>query len=155
MYEINLQNIGRKIKEYRKAKNISVEELANTIGKSKATVNRYESGDVMLDIITAIEICNSLNINLNDICTNTIQSIEKETLINPFEKDIIYLYYISKNGLIISSLEIENKKYYNSVLMKNALKKNGYKQEYVGILENTYNTAFICLTNAINNPRTR
>ena len=39
--------------------------------------------------------------------------------------------------------------------MKNGLTGKTYKQEYTGILESNYNTAFICLTNAINNPRVR
>ena len=43
----------------------------------------------------------------------------------------------------------------NYVIMKNGLNSKGYKQEYTGILESNYNTAFICLTNAINNPRVR
>lgn len=105
-----------------------------------------------MDIITVLEICNALNIDLNDFCNMNMHDIENNSNINPFNTKLLYLYYISKNGIIISSIEIEEKKYANYVLMKNGLTASGYKQEYTGVLESSYNTAFICLTNAINNP---
>ena len=152
MYEIDIVDLGNKIREYRKAQNVSIEELGNIIGKSKTTVARYETGEIVIDIITAMEICNALNIDLNDICMKEMQGIEKDININPFNSNLLYLYYISKNGLIISSIEIKEKEHINSVLMKNGLSKGKYKQEYTGVLESNYNTAFICLTNAISNP---
>ena len=36
--------------------------------------------------------------------------------------------------------------------MKNGLVNKKYKQEYTGVLESNYNTAFFSLTNAITNP---
>ncbi len=38
--------IGQKIKELRKKQNMSVEELANKLGKNRTTVYRYEKGDI-------------------------------------------------------------------------------------------------------------
>ena len=152
MYDTNMDNLGKKIKYFRKANNISTEELGKAIGKSKTTINRYENNEILLDILTAIEICNALNIDLNDICDNSIHNIEKNISKNPFNTDMLYLYYISKNGIVISSIEITESKYTNYVLMKNGLTKTKYKQEYTGVMESNYNTAFICLTNAINNP---
>lgn len=152
MYNLDISTLGKKIKEYRKAKDISIQELGDAIGKSKATVNRYETGEIIMDIITVLEICNALNIDINDICETNLQNVKQEKSKNPFNTDLLYLYYISKNGIVISSIEIEEGKYSNNVLMKNALTSKGYKQEYSGILESTYNTAFICLTNAISNP---
>ena len=152
MYNIDVVDLGKRIKEYRILKNVTIEELGQAIGKSRATINRYEKGEIVIDIITALEICNSLNIDLNDLCNSQVQNIEQNSNINPFGSNLLYLYYISKKGIIISSIEIETKKYINHVLMKNALVKNKYKQEYIGIMESNYNTAFICLTNAISNP---
>lgn len=111
-----------------------------------------KNGEIVMDIITVLEICNALNIDLNDFCNMNMHNIENNSNINPFNTNLLYLYYISKNGIIISSIEIEEKKYANYVLMKNGLTASGYKQEYTGVLESSYNTAFICLTNAINNP---
>ncbi len=153
MYDTNISNIGEKIKSYRKVKNMSIEELGNIIGKSKTTIVRYENNEIVLDILTAIEICNALNIHLDDLFDiTTDNSTDINILTNPFNSNQLYLYYISKNGLIISSIEIIQTNHINHVLMKNAIKGNKYKQEYTGVLECSYNTAFICLTNAINNP---
>ena len=38
--------IGEKIKSLRKRHNMSVEELASKLGKNRATVYRYEKGDI-------------------------------------------------------------------------------------------------------------
>lgn len=78
-----------------------------------------------------------------------------EKSINPFNEKVLYLYYISRNGLLISELVIEERSNYINVVMKNGLtqrKEKPYLQEYVGVLESNLETAFICLTNAINNP---
>ena len=155
MYEIDIINLGNKIKEYRKARSLSIQDLGDMIGKSKTTVNRYETGEIIPDIITVMEICNTLGIDLNDICDKDVHSLENDVNNNPFNSNLLYLYYISTNGVVISSIEIKKNKYINNVLMKNGLTGKTYKQEYTGILESNYNTAFICLTNAINNLRVR
>lgn len=152
MYNIDMEQLGKNIRNYRKSKNMSIQDLGTAIGKSKPTVARYENGEIVMDMITILEICNVLNIDINDICELSVQSLEKDINENPFNSNLIYLYYISKEGIIISSLEIEEKKYANYVLMKNGINGKNYKQDYTGVLESNYNTAFICLTNAINNP---
>lgn len=54
---MNIELIGKRIKEKREALNISAEELAEAIGVHKATIHRYENGNfksVKLPIIEAI-----------------------------------------------------------------------------------------------------
>ena len=152
MYDTNIENLGKKIRYYRKLNNMSTEELGKAIGKSKTTIIRYENNEILPDFLTSIELCNSLSIDLNNLCDFSQKSIEKSTNKNPFATSLLYLYYISKNGIVISSLEITENKYTNYVLMKNGLVGAKYKQEYSGVLESNYNTAFFCLTNAISNP---
>ena len=152
MYDTNMENLGQKIKYFRKTKNISTEELGRIIGKSKTTIVRYENNEILPDILTAIEICNTLNIDLNDLCDTSLHNIDKNENINPFNSNLLYLYYISKGGIIISSIEITETQNTNYALMKNGLTSKGFKQEYTGVLESNYNTAFICLTNAISSP---
>ena len=152
MYDTNIENLGNKIKYFRKIKNISTEELGKAIGKSKTTVIRYENNEILPDFLTALEICNTLGISLDNLCDKILHNVNKEVNINPFNNNLLYLYYISKNGIIVSSIEITQTKNTNYVLMKNGITKTKYKQEYTGVLESSYNTAFICLTNAITNP---
>lgn len=152
MYDIDIKLIGEKLRNYRKINNMTLEELGTKIGKTKATIGKYETGEIIIDIVTLLEICNIFNIDFNDICNlNTV--IEKS--INPFDKQTMYLYYISRNGILISQIDFEQRSHYISVTMKNGLTVKNikpYLQEYVGIMESNLETAFICLTNAINNP---
>lgn len=152
MYDTNMTSLGENLRRYRKIANMSMQQLGDAIGKSKASINRYETGEVLLDMLTAIEICNIFNIDLNELCEVSVQGVERNINHNPFNGNLLYLYYISKNGVVVSSIEITEKQYSNYVLMKNGLVKGRYKQEYTGIMECNYNTAFICLTNAISNP---
>lgn len=154
MYDTNIENIGKNIKYFRHTRNMSIETLGKAINKSKATIARYENSEIIPDILTILEICNVFNIDFNDICTKSMHTVEEQNTKSPFESDMLYLYYISKNGIVISSLEIteSNTTYY--VLMKNGITNNKYKQEYTGVLESNYNTAFFCLTNSVTNPRT-
>ena len=45
-----------------------------------------------MDILTVLEICNALNIDLNDLCKNEVHSIEKDVNKNPFNANLLYLY---------------------------------------------------------------
>lgn len=154
MYDTNIENIGKNIKYFRHTRNMSIEDLGKAINKSKTTIARYENNEITPDILTILEICNAFNIDFNDICTKEMHTLEENTNKNPFNSNIMYLYYISKNGIVISSLEITENAQTNYVLMKNGITNNKYKQEYTGVLESNYNTAFFCLTNAVTNPRT-
>lgn len=54
---MNQLNIGQRIKDRRKALKMSVDELAKKLGKNRATVYRYENGDIEnlpLDILEPI-----------------------------------------------------------------------------------------------------
>ena len=155
MYDIDIKKIGNRIRDYRKANNMTIEELGKIIGKTKATVAKYETGEIVIDVVTALEICNALNIDFNDICNVVSSNAVVEKQRNPFGSNFLYLYYISRNGLVISTLELEERNHSINVLMKNGLtfnKSKPYLQEYSGIMESNYATSFICLTNAITNP---
>lgn len=147
MYDLNIKMVGQKIKEYRKAKNMTIEQLGNLIGKSKTTVARYENSELALELTTLLEICNALHIDFNDICTKVNKSVQKNNFQYPFSSNLLYLYYISRDGIVISELDIENKGNCYYVRMKNGLCGNRHKQEYVGLLEYDNDSAFFCLSN--------
>ena len=64
MYNLEAYRIGDMIKKTRQAKNISVEELARRISKTKTTIYKYERNEVLPDAITVFEICNALPTSL-------------------------------------------------------------------------------------------
>ena len=64
--------LGQKIRMLRKQNNMSVEELAQKIGKDRATVYRYEKGEIENLPVTALEpIAAALNVDPADLLMNT------------------------------------------------------------------------------------
>lgn len=57
------EHVGSRIKMYRKVRGLTIQNLANRINKSKATVSKYEKGEITLDIITLYEISEVLQIS--------------------------------------------------------------------------------------------
>ena len=55
MNEINVY-IGGQIRKYRKANSMTLQQLADVIHKSRATVCKYENGEISIDIATLYEI---------------------------------------------------------------------------------------------------
>ena len=53
MNEINIY-IGGQIRKYRKANGMTLQQLADVIHKSRATVCKYESGEISIDIATLL-----------------------------------------------------------------------------------------------------
>lgn len=66
MLQIN-REVGKKIRSIRKYKGLSVEELGNHIFKSKATVSKYESGDISIDLSTLYAIAKALNVQVEQL----------------------------------------------------------------------------------------
>ena len=65
MLNIN-QEIGMRIRNFRKRKNMTLLELSAKICKSKATLSKYERGEIVIDISTLYE----LQISLASMSTN-------------------------------------------------------------------------------------
>ncbi len=64
MENIN-QCLGARIRNYRKMKNLTLQQLADQIHKSRATVSKYETGEITLDIETLFEISKVLDVDLS------------------------------------------------------------------------------------------
>lgn len=66
MNKIN-KEVGGKIRNFRKCKGMTVQELASLIYKSKATVSKYENGDITIDLITLYKITEALNLHVEQL----------------------------------------------------------------------------------------
>lgn len=153
MYNINNINFTKLLTEYRKSRGITLESLGNKIGKTKATVSKYERGEIIPDIITILEICNALNITLSQLFPISNSENSNNSFINPFNVQKLYLYYYSENMLITSVLELKEES--NKVLVNfyNGIKNiNNYANEtsyyYEGILECDKTIGYINLYNS-------
>ncbi len=62
MEQISKQ-VGARIRNYRKMRKLTLQQLADQIHKSRASVSKYETGEVSLDIETLAEIAQVLEIN--------------------------------------------------------------------------------------------
>ena len=46
------KHVGSKIRLYRKANKMTLQQLADAIYKSRATVSKYENGEIVIDVET-------------------------------------------------------------------------------------------------------
>lgn len=150
MYDLSYYNLGETIKNIRKNKGITLEEFGDKIGKTKSTMYKYESGDIIPDFITIIEMCNVLNININQLCNFENFEQDNTKLLNPFKTEKLYLYYIGFEGkLVISIIDIENMNGLQKAYFHNTIKNksNDCAFEYIGSLESDNIVAYINLRN--------
>ena len=70
--------IGKRIRAFRKARHMTLEELAQILCKNKSTLSKYETGEIVLDIETIYEIARALGIHVEQLlyCTPDRVSIQ-------------------------------------------------------------------------------
>jgi len=73
------EDIGSKIKYFRKLKKMSLDELALAISKSKPTLSKYENGKIIIDILTLYDIADALDIDI----TQLLYTKPKKILLSP------------------------------------------------------------------------
>lgn len=87
------QQIGAKIRFYRKMTKMSIDELAQAIGKSRATVSKYETGVIAIDVSTLVEIAAVLKINASYLINMPVEKKIVAKTKNPLGgADHFYLY---------------------------------------------------------------
>lgn len=79
MNSIN-QEVGKKIKGFRKLRGMTLQQLAGTIDKSRATLSKYESGDISIDVGTLYKIADALNVQVEQLLY--MESKQSPILIN-------------------------------------------------------------------------
>ena len=144
MYNLEAYRIGDMIKKTRQAKNITVEELARRISKTKTTIYKYERNEVLPDAITVFEICNALDIDVNELLLKESIEQRKSYSVNPFGTELVYMYYLGINNDIMEyKLKFDTS---NGVTKADFLVNNN-EIYYTGTIESNLNLAFISLKN--------
>ena len=95
MSSFNKKEFGENIRKFRKAKGLSQENLAMAIDKTPATIARYENGEIIPNAEQIYLICNELGIYEYELFNNTRKITNTENCTNPFNTDILYIYYIA------------------------------------------------------------
>lgn len=107
------QHIGNRIRMYRKVQGLTLQQLADMIHKSRATVSKYETGEIALDIDTLYEIAFALHVNMNQLTDfepefELVEAQKPETMRKSpfFEANRLYFYFYDgrykrlKDGII-------------------------------------------------------
>lgn len=94
------RHIGQRIRDYRKGQGMTLQQLADAIHKSRATVSKYETGEITLDVDTLHEICGVLHVGMNQL-TDYQPEAQRPAPLSPtlsgrspyFQADRLYFYF--------------------------------------------------------------
>ncbi|MBK5239637.1 helix-turn-helix transcriptional regulator [Clostridium sp.] len=158
MNPINVE-VGYKIHNFRKGKGLTLSQLGLAINKSKATVSKYEKGEISIDIITLYNIADVLNIQVMQllfIAKNNIETLYENEPTGNFKNANRYYTYIfdgRNNQLIKSVIDIvknEDTSRLHTMLYMNVKDYSEYQNcenTYVGYTEHFDSLTRISLTN--------
>lgn len=62
-----LIKLGERVKSIRQEKGMTLEEVANNIGKDRQSIHRLEKGDFNPSYIYLLEVCKGLDIDIKDL----------------------------------------------------------------------------------------
>ena len=131
-------HVGKRIRLYRKMKNITIEVFASMINKSKATVSKYENGDISIDIETLFIIANKLDISVS-------QLIDLEQEEGEAEKDVpAAVGYYGKSRMYMYFYDGRRSRFVRSVIEIGSSVENGvYRANLYSDLED-YSNCYQC-----------
>ena len=95
MPSFDKKDFGENIRKFRRIKGLSQENLAMVLNKTSATIARYENGEITPNAEQIHLICNELGIYEYELFNSTRKITNIENSINPFNTDMLYLYYIA------------------------------------------------------------
>lgn len=139
MYNIR-KHTGERIRQYRHTRNLTLQQLADSIHKSRSTVSKYENGDLALDIETLAEIADVLQVSPNqllDYQPPVRQSLpDTRTGISPFyQASRLFFYFFDgryqrlKDGIIDITENQDHPGTYEATLSISTVTANGRSSE--------------------------
>jgi transcriptional regulator with XRE-family HTH domain len=108
MENTTLVKLGKRIRLYRKSKNLSLDELAALIFKSKASLSKYELGQIPMDVLTLQKIADALGVAPFHLLESPpVVSAPMPSISHLFgTANQLYLYDMSGKTVYASVLEI-------------------------------------------------
>ena len=89
-------HVGQRIKKYRKSRGYTIEKLSSMIGKSKATLSKYENGTITIDVETLFDISKALDIDLKCFIDYQIPNPHNKLVLpkkSYFNQPQVYMYF--------------------------------------------------------------
>ncbi|MBQ8379382.1 MAG: helix-turn-helix transcriptional regulator [Clostridia bacterium] len=84
---------GQNLRKYRKMKELSQENIAMLLGKTKATISKYENGELIMTANDIAKVCDELGIYSSDLFEQEYKNINKDNSNNPFKSKKLYVYF--------------------------------------------------------------
>ncbi len=98
MSNFDSKDFGERLKNYRLKKGLSQENIAKALHKDKATISRYEKGEILPNVRDISIICEELGIYEADLYGNeTNRTTQHNKSRNPFNTDKLYVYFNAYN----------------------------------------------------------
>lgn len=85
------------LKKYRKMKDLSQENIAMVLGKTKGNISKYENGDLIMTADDIAKVCDELGIYSSDLFEQEYKNINKDNSNNPFKSKKLYVYFYAYN----------------------------------------------------------
>ena len=99
--KLNYQNIGRRIKVFRKRRGLTQNELAEVIGKSTVYISYLESGVKGLSLETFVDIANALQSSADALLSGNLHSARQQA--SEEFKDLLGDCTLKERRIIIDS----------------------------------------------------
>ena len=98
---MSLMKFGENLKNLRKLKKLSQEELAEKINVSRQSVSKWETGDAYPEMNNLLELCKIFHCKINDLVNDSILDIE--SLDDYVKKEVVTLKKEEQNKMKILS----------------------------------------------------
>ncbi len=131
---------GKRIRMFRKSRHMTIQELADAICKSKATVSKYENGQIAIDIDSLYDIARTLGVTVPQLVYCESPAAETDALETPafFRNTSTYYAYNydgRKKSIKHCVIKIRERQAANCAVM---MYMNIKSYEEYEVCENTY-----------------
>ena len=133
--------VGKQIRKYRKAGKMTLQDLADAIHKSRATVCKYENGEISVDIETLYEISQALQVSISQLTTYLPETVTELASMGRgqkspfFQAKRLYFYFYdgryqrTKDGIIDIYEKTDEVGKYEATLTICSVSPNGRSSE--------------------------
>lgn len=127
--------LGQKLRARRRAKHITLKEMAKKLHKSAATVSKYEKGEIFISIDILVDICKLLNVDIASLLPDTCSG-KNQNEIERYRKyfsERLYLYWFNgeKNQIQTAVLENRNLSFRSTMYYDVADVSNYYEANFI------------------------
>ena len=101
---MNQEKIGKFISKLRKEKNLTQEQLAETLGVTSKSISRWENGKTMPDVSLFEPLCKELGIKVNELLSG--EKINKDEYQEKFEENVLNTINYANKKIDVSRYKI-------------------------------------------------